>query len=100
MTDSEEQKQPPMLTNYHWERVTDDLLALYEEGEGPVSIGDDGIVATIIKVPWQFGKSKTKVTYRANGPLVDPPREFDTEEEAISLVEGIIRAIGNMVDGS
>ena len=85
--------------NYHWERLSPDHIVLFEEGAAKTRwIPMHGVAAEIIKLGSYLGSSSAK--YGANGPLVDPPRDFDTEEEAISLAEGIVKAVGNTVDGS
>lgn len=84
--------------NYHWERISANQLVLLEEGATKTrQIPMRGVAAEIIKRGPNLGNPK--VTYMADGPLVDPTQDFDSREEAISGVEQIVRAAGHTIDG-
>ncbi len=82
---------------YHWEELEDGSVCLFEKGKAPTKfIPMPGLAAQIIKLGPYIGSSKD--TYRADGPLADPYRDFDTREEAINWIEQIIRDGGHTIE--
>jgi hypothetical protein len=83
--------------NHHWEHLSVDQLALFEEGATQTRWTPmRGFVAQIIKLGPYAGGGAAK--YRADGPLVDPSQDFDTEAEAINAVEETVRVRGGTVN--
>ena len=91
-------QDPEAKMNYHWKRLSADQSVLLEEGAGEWK-GNPmrGVGAQIIKLGPYMGNPN--ITYRADGPLVEPAQDFDSEEEAISAVEQIVRAASHTIDG-
>lgn len=81
---------------YHWEWLSADQVALYEEGYTWTGVlTPAGIAAAVNKMGPFLGVPK--VTYQAAGPLVDPPQTFDSFEEAMQAVETIVRDRGGSI---
>ena len=98
MTDSEEEKQPLILTNYHWETGGGNTTALFNEGvtwDGQLRLAGPVIIQKV----GPFLVPNPHVTYRVSGPLMDLPQEFGSFKEAVTATELVIRVAGHKIEG-
>lgn len=99
VTDSEEaKKQQVTPMNYHWERLKNNALALFEEGAGETpEMYLPGSVCVIVRVPPSVGENR--FTYRTQGEFGDSTQVFSSEQAAVAAVEAAVRAAGHTIVG-